>query len=314
VHELVRALLRYFLAIALGSWQTAPALDDPELLELLRAVKTRETGINERVRLLRLLLRGRKTFEVPELLALVTPGVDGADQLEAFVALGASDYAASEDVARLRLDGLIERLTAVLVACQGLLEYELVLADGWAVESWRGLRPRLAVAMPAELPTGGHPTLVHRDGRPGLDLWPAIQVLPAAGSGLAREMCVFEGRLGESTRMISASGYPVSDHDAKQWITDIVADLENRTRLQEQVRLLARYWDDSGRPSKLLLRRQLMRDVDQLMTTPLLSSEPVRSFIAESLRDARRMMSIVFASLVLVAAIASITTILAVRR
>jgi len=82
------------------------------LLELVQALDRRELSTEERVRLLRLLVRPltsrRSAHPIPELVDPVTADPDGADGLDPILALHSTiDHAGAEDVVRSRLSRLI---------------------------------------------------------------------------------------------------------------------------------------------------------------------------------------------------------------
>src|SRR5262249_33269156 len=62
--ELVRNLLRYLLAVALATWP-GDDHDDPAMLELVRELGKRELAADERLKLLRLLVRSRGNHIIP---------------------------------------------------------------------------------------------------------------------------------------------------------------------------------------------------------------------------------------------------------
>ena len=99
--------MRYLLAIAISARsQVREDGNDAELVSLVRTMRQRELGDDERVRLLRLLVRPlthrRGAHPIPELVDLVTPHADdGADGLDGLLALfAASDHVGSDEAMR----------------------------------------------------------------------------------------------------------------------------------------------------------------------------------------------------------------------
>ena len=103
-------------------------------------MRQRELGDDERVRLLRLLVRplaGRRgAHPIPELVDLVTPSADdGADGLDAVLALhAAADRTGSDDAVRTRLARILPDLAHVLRRVNFVLDY----ASSTATDSANG--------------------------------------------------------------------------------------------------------------------------------------------------------------------------------
>jgi serine/threonine protein kinase len=117
---IVYTLVRYLVAMTLALNARVHADDDdPVLLELVRELGRRELDLDERVRLLRLLVRRltgpRGSHPMPELRELVIPDPDGTDALDPILALiAATDHARTEEVIRLQLLRWIPELTRLL--------------------------------------------------------------------------------------------------------------------------------------------------------------------------------------------------------
>jgi WD40 repeat protein/serine/threonine protein kinase len=282
---LAHNLLRYLLAVALATCaQPREGPDDAELLELVRALDRRALGTEERVRLLRLLVRpltGRRSAHpIPELVDLVTPDPDGTDGLDPILALHATiDHAGAEDVVRSRFCRLLPELTQLLQRTTFVLDHVLVVPRNHAAERWAGRRhqPRaLANVIDGEL-VDGHPVLLDRTGRVCVDLWPLVQAVPTT-EGAEAELCVFDGR---------------GSHDAiaRDWVaTHVIAPIEIRTRMREQLRVTARQWHDRGSPDALLWRGEILAELERWMRhTPGAASlgELEASFVSASCRAGR---------------------------
>jgi len=163
--ELVRTLLRYLLALALATRSPGgDDQDDPALLELVRALSKRALAAEERLQLLRLLVRPHGDHPVPEhgdhpvpeLVDLVLPGPDGTDALEPILGLySLTDHAGSEDAVRVRLSWLIPELTQLLRKTTFLLDYLLVVPRDHAAERWTGQRQQHRGGGDARLRRGG---------------------------------------------------------------------------------------------------------------------------------------------------------------
>jgi len=319
-HELVRNLVRYLLAVALAlRAQTRGGQDDPALLELVRALDRRELSTEERVRLLRLLVRpltGRaSTHSIPELIELVTPGPDGTDGLDPLLALHSSnDHAGAEDAVRARLGRQLPELTRLLQKTAFVLDYTLVVPRHQAAERWAGLR------RPHRLPatvTGGelvddHPMLLDRNGRVYADLWPLVQaVSPPNGANdeandggndgandeandePEAELFVFHGRGSQGALLIAApSGRRHHDAIAWSWVaTHLISEVEAQMRMRDQIRVAAQHWHDRARPSALLWRGEVLAELER-WTRHTTGAAPLgeleAAFVAASRRTGRR--------------------------
>src|SRR6185503_7147628 len=242
-HELVRNLVRYLLAIAIATRaQVHEERSDPELLELVRTMRRRDLREEERVRLLRLLVRPlatrRGAHPVPELVDLVTARADdGADGLDALLALHtASDQFATEDLVRARLARLIPELAHVLRATAFVLDYVLVVPRNNAAERWAGLRRQhraLATVRTGEL-TKHHPMLLDRDSRICVDLWPLVQAVSPT-EGAEPELFLFDGRGRHGARMIAApAGFEHHDPSVWEWLAArVIAEIDAKPEVSD---------------------------------------------------------------------------------
>ncbi len=297
--ELVRTLLRYLLAMTLA--MTARAHEDrgdPMLLDLVRALDRRALGIDERVRLLRRLVRRltgpRDAHPVPELVELLTANPDGTDAFDPFLALHATaDHALTEDAVRLQLLRVIPELTQLLRRARFVLDYALVVPRQDAAERWTGRRrPTVPVNVVDGKLVEGHPMLLDRAGRVCLDLWPLVQaVSPTHGAG--PELFLFDHHDRHGALLIAAPSH-LEHHDelARDWVvTHVIAEIEAKTRLRDQLRVAAQHWQDRARPDALLWRGELLADLERWLRQTT-GAEPLSdleaSFVAASRRAGRR--------------------------
>ncbi|HSS00011.1 MAG TPA: serine/threonine-protein kinase, partial [Kofleriaceae bacterium] len=154
IHDLTRGLVRYLLAIAFATRaHVRDETSDPELVDLVRTMPQRDLTDDDRVRLLRLLVRPltrrRGAHPIPELVDLVTPHADdGADGLDGLLALlAATSHAGTDDAVRDRLARVLPDLAHILRRTAFLLDYLLVVPRDQTPERWTGLRrPQRAVA------------------------------------------------------------------------------------------------------------------------------------------------------------------------
>ncbi|HEY0987240.1 MAG TPA: protein kinase, partial [Kofleriaceae bacterium] len=242
-HELVRNLVRYLLALALATRaQVHEERSDPELLELVRTMRRRDLREDERVRLLRLLVRPlatrRGAHPIPELVDLVTPrSDDGADGLDALLALTtASDQFATEDLVRARLSHLVPELAHVLRGTAFVLDYVLIVPRNNAAERWAGLRRQhraLATVRTGEL-TKNHPMLLDRDARICVDLWPLVQAVSPT-EGAEPELFLFDGRGRHGARMIAApAGFEHHDPSVWEWLAArVIAEIDAKPEVSD---------------------------------------------------------------------------------
>jgi WD40 repeat protein len=297
---LVRTLLRYLLAMTLAmNARVDEDHGDPVLLELVRALARRALGIDERVRLLRLLVRrltgARGAHPAPELRELLTPNPDGTDGLDPILALyTATDHAATENAVRWQLLRLIPELTQLLRKATFVLDYVLVVPRNHVAERWTGRRRQQRA--PVDVLDGelvdGHPMLLDRAGRVCVDLWPVVQAMPPT-DGAEPELFLFDGHGRHGALLIAApSGLEHHDSIARDWVaTHVIAEIETKMRMRDQIRVAAHQWQDRGRPDALLWRGAVLADFEHWTrhttgAAPL--GDPEASFIASCRRVARR--------------------------
>jgi WD40 repeat protein/serine/threonine protein kinase len=297
--ELARNLLRYLLVVALATHvQTREGQDDPALLKLVRALDRRELTMEERVQLLRLLVRPsnsrRGAHPIPELVDLVTPGSNGADGLDPILTLhGSLDLAGAEDVVRSRLTQLFPELAQLLRTTTFVHDYVLVVPRDHAAERWTGRRSpsrALADVSGGEL-VDGHPILLDRNGRVCVNLWPLMQILRPAGIA-EPELFVFDRHGYHGALLIAVpSGRECHDAFARAWLaTQVVAEIERKLRMRDQIRVAAHQWQTRGRPEGLLWRGDALADLERWMRHASKAglSELEASFVAASRRAGRR--------------------------
>jgi len=298
--ELARNLLRYLVAVALATRaQAREGQDDPALLDLVRALDRRELSTEERVRLLRLLVRplsGRGTAQpIPELIDLVTAGPDGVDGLDPLLALDSSiDHAGADDAVWSRLGLQIPELAKLLRKAAFVLDYALVVPRHQTAERWAGLRRphRLPATVAGGELVDGHAMLLDRNGRVHLDLWPLVQAVPPA-EGAEAELFVFDGR-GRQGALLIAEPSGCKHHDALAWswvATHIIAKVEAKMRMHDQIRVAAQHWHNRARPNALLWRGKVLADLEYWTRhtpggVPLGDLEA--AFVAASCRVGRR--------------------------
>ncbi len=298
VEDLIRSLLRYLLAVTLAAHaQTREGQDDPELLELVRALDRRALSTEERVRLLRLLVRPqisrRGAHPIPELVDLVTPGSDGADGLAPLLLHAAPEHTATEDAVRWQLVRLTLDLTQLLRATTFVLTYVLVVPRQGAAERWTGRRcqPRVPATVTNGELVDRHPMLLDRAGRVCMDLWPLVQAVPPTEDA-GPELFLFDGHGRHGARLIATpSGLEHHDSVARNWVAaHVIAEIEIKTRMREQIRVAAQQWHDRGRPKGLLWRGDALADLERWMrhTADAASlGDPEKSFVAASCRAGR---------------------------
>jgi len=242
--EAIRNLLRYVLALALATRaQVREDRGGAALLELVRTMRRRDLGDDERIWLIRLLVRPlmdrRGAHPIPELVDLVTPYCDnGPDGLEPLIALNAtSDHGGAEGAVRARLARLVPELTQLLRRTSFVLDYVLVVPHAGAPERWTGLRRQhraLVTIRSGEL-VRNHPMLLDRESRICVDAWPLMQtVAPSEGAEL--ELFLFDGRGRHGARLIAAPvGFEHHDPSVWEWIsTHVIAELEPTTLASEE--------------------------------------------------------------------------------
>jgi WD40 repeat protein/serine/threonine protein kinase len=297
--QLIRTLARYLLAITLA--MNARAHDDhgdPVLLELVRALARRVLGVDERVALLRLLVRRLSgpgsAHPMPELLELLTPNANGTDGFDPILALyTATDRAITEDAVRWQLLRLIPLLTQLLRRTLFVLDYVLVVPRDHVAERWTGRprQPRVVTEVVDGKLVDGHPLLLDRAGRVCVDLWPLVQAVPPT-NGSAAELFLFDGHDGHGALLIAAPS-SLERHDlvVRDWVAvHVIAEIESKTRMRDQIRVAAQQWQDRARPNGLLWRGDALADLDQWMRHASGDglSDLERAFVSASRRDGRR--------------------------
>jgi WD40 repeat protein/serine/threonine protein kinase len=301
--ELARNVLRYLLAVALATGaRTREGPDDPALLKLVRALDRRELSTEERVRFLRLLVRPltsqRGDHPIPELVDLlvdlVTPGPGGADGLAPILALHSTiDHVGAEDVVRSRLSRLIPEVTELLRKTTFVLDYVLVVPRDHEAERWAGVRrpERALVTVSGGEAVKDHPMLLDPSGRICVDLWPLVQAVPPT-EGAEPELFVYDGHGGHGAFLIAApSGLAHHDAIARDWVaTHVVAEIETKMRMRDQIRVAALQWQDRARAEGLLWRGDALADLERWTrhTSEAGLSDLEASFVAASRRAARR--------------------------
>jgi hypothetical protein len=298
--ELIRSLLRYLLAKALAmNARVDDGHGDPVLLELVRALATRTLGIDERVALLRLLVRRRTgangAHPLPELLALVTPNLGGTDGLDPILALyAASDRAVTEGAVRWQLLRLIPLLTELLLRTRFVLDHALVVSRNHAAERWAGRRhqPRARTNVPGGEVLERHPMLLDPAGRVCLDLWPLVQAV-APIEGADPELYLFDGHGRRGAVLVgSLSGFDYHDPIARDWLaTRVIAEIERKTRMRDQIRVAAQQWQDRARPDALLWRGEVLAELERWTrhaADSVLLSNLELAFVAACRRVGRR--------------------------
>jgi len=300
VEGLVRTLLRYLLAMTLAlNGQAHEDMDDPVLLELVRVLDRRVLSVDERVRLLRLLVRRltspRGTHPVPELLALVTPNPDGADALDPLLPLlAATDHAVTEEAVRWQLVRMMPELARLLRRAAFVLDYVLVVPRSQVAERWAGRRcqPRTPASVSAGELIDGHPMLLDRDGRVHVDLWPLVQAVSPT-EGADSELFLFDGHGGHGALLVAApAGIERHDSIARAWVTThVIAEIEAKARMRDQIRVAAQQWQDRARPNTLLWRGEMLAELEHWTrhtTGAAALSELETTFVASSRRAGRR--------------------------
>ena len=298
--ELARNLLRYLVAVALAVHaQMHESDDDPVLLDLVKTLDRRELIVEERVRLLRLLVRPRSSqpsdYPIPELVELVdlvARGIDGSTGHPFHAVYMGTEHASTEEAVRMLLLRQIPQLTQLLRRAMFLLDYVLVVPRNHEAERWTGCArsPRSLVAVASGELVDGHPMLLDRKRRVCVDLWPLVQALPVPHRE-ELELFLFDGRGRHGARLVAAPlGREYHDSMAHAWMaTQVIAELEVKNRMRERIRVAARQWQDRARPNALLWRGRQLAELDRwVRDTPGLASlaNLERAFIAASQRIA----------------------------
>jgi WD40 repeat protein/serine/threonine protein kinase len=250
--DVVRAVVRYLLTIALATRaQIRGDTDSPQLVDLLRAMRTRELADEERVRLLRLLVRPfgnrSRAYPVPELVDLVASPKEGERHvLDRLFELRTSSDAnqRADDLVRSHLARLLPAVAQFLRATSFVLDYPLVVttrgeARGAAAERWMGLRrarrPAAALASGKADLEPHRALLLDRDGKIVQHLYPVVQVVPPS-TGLPDEMFFFEGRGRHGALMIATpTGYERHDPTLWDWLGEhALGDSESSEQRSEE--------------------------------------------------------------------------------
>ncbi|MBA3393851.1 MAG: protein kinase [Deltaproteobacteria bacterium] len=182
--------------------------DTEPIIETLRALRRRLLTDEEWLDLARELCRPYATrpaaFPIPELVTLffdhdtARPSpLEGA--LELSGQAGATDEQVRESLAR-----ALPELTRFLRSIAFLADYPLVVSRNDRTELWMGVRrlKRAAFATRSLPLSPDHPTLVDRQGRPTLVLWPLFQVHPPS-PGAPDELFLFEGKGRHGARFVA---------------------------------------------------------------------------------------------------------------
>ena len=225
--DLVRNLLRYLFAIALATRaQVHTDRSEPALLELIRAMRRRDLTDDERVRMLRMLVRPlaerRGAHPIPELVDMVVLRADdGADGFDPILSiLTANEQTGSEDMVRARLSQLVPLVTQVLRRTAFVLDYVLIVPHNQEPERWTGLRRqiRAVAAVRGGQPDKDHPMLLDRNEHICADLWPLVQSVPPT-EGASRELFLFDGRGRNGARLVAVpAGYTHHDPSVWEWV------------------------------------------------------------------------------------------------
>jgi serine/threonine-protein kinase len=264
---LIVALIRYLLAMALAmNARSHDSGSDPALLEFLRAMNQRVPSMDRRIRLLRLLVHRLASspgpHPVPDLLDLLTPLPDGSDALDRILALyTATDHAIAEEMVRLQLLRLIPELSRLLCRAAFVLDYLLVVPHKHAPERWTGRRcqPRALATVTGGNLVDGHPMLLDREGRVCIDLWPLVQAV-APTEGAEPELFLFDCHGPHGVLLIAApSGLKRQDAVAGDWVvTHVIAALESKIRMRDQLLVAAYQWRNRDQPNALLWHGKLL--------------------------------------------------------
>ena len=140
--------------------------------------------------------------------------------------------------------------------------------------------------------TDGHPILLDQAGRVCLDLSPLAQVV-APTEVREAELFLFDGRVRHDAALTAASpSLEHADSVARDWLaTHVIAEIEIKTRMREQIRIAAQQWQDRGRPNALLWRGEILADFERWTrhaTGAVSLGDPEAAFVVASRRAARR--------------------------
>lgn len=245
VWDVVRATVRYLLAIALATRaQIRGEADAPQLVDLLRALRTRELADEERVRLLRLLVRPfaskRGAYPIPELVDLVASPTQGERHVldRLFELRTASDAnQLADDLVRSHLARLLPTVAQFLRATSFVLDYPLVVTTTEGVaERWVGLRrTRRPVAQIVAPQEPRRALLLDKDTKIVQHLHPVVQLF-APSVGLPDELFVFDGRGRHGAHLIATpAGYEHHDPTLWDWLGEhALGDTDAETRSEDR--------------------------------------------------------------------------------
>jgi WD40 repeat protein len=138
----------------------------------------------------------------------------------------------------------------------------------------------------------GHPMLLDRDGRVHVDLWPLVQAVPPT-EGADSELFLFDGHGGHGALLVAApAGIERHDSIARAWVTThVIAEVEAKARMRDQIRVAALQWQDRARPDALLWRGEMLAELERWTrhtTGAAALSERETMFVAASRRAGRR--------------------------
>ncbi|MCX5741786.1 MAG: protein kinase, partial [Proteobacteria bacterium] len=241
--DLFRGLLRYLITLALAARaQVRGDRDDPTVRELLRALRQRELDEDERVKLLRTLVRPfadrRGVYPVPELVDLVGRSGDRGDLFDAVVALRPLSDVGAEDVVRSQLVQLLPALAKLLRAASFVLDYAVVVPHDGSPERWMGMRrARRTIAFVRGELVADQAVLLDREGRQVLVLWPLVQMV-APTAGTERESFVLDGRGRLGARLAAApTGFEHHDPAVWDWFAEhVLGEVEGEVDKREDDR------------------------------------------------------------------------------
>jgi len=175
-----------------------------------------------------------------------------------------------------------------------VLDYVLVVPRSQAAERWTGRRcqPRAPASVSAGELIDGHPMLLDRDGRVHVDLWPLVQAVSPT-EGADSELFLFDGHGGHGALLVAApAGIERHDSIARAWVTThVIAEIEAKARMRDQIRVAAQQWQDRARPNTLLWRGEMLAELEwwtRHTTGAAALSERETMFVAASRRAGRR--------------------------
>jgi WD40 repeat protein len=133
--------------------------------------------------------------------------------------------------------------------------------------------------------------VLDRAGRVCVDLWPLVQAVPPI-EGAEPELFLFDGHGHHGALMVAApSGLEHHDAIVRDWVaTRVLAEIEAKTRMREQIRIAAHQWQDRTRPEGLLWRGDALADLERWTrhTSAVGLSDLEAAFVAASRRVGRR--------------------------